>query len=83
MLAGNVVAGQLAQAELRSVVAHTLEAQFAAQFLKVEVVALGQRLGHIHAEASQLHRRIARDNAFRESGKGHGKLDGGAGLRAW
>ena len=53
LLAGDVVAGQLAQAELVGVVAHALKAQFAAQFFKVKVVALGQRLGHVHAEAGQ------------------------------
>jgi hypothetical protein len=82
LLAFDVVAGQLAQAELVGVVAHALEAQFAAQLLKVEVVALGQRLGHVHAEAGQLHRRVARDQALRERGHGHGELDGGAGLGA-
>ena len=62
--------------------AHALKAQLAAQLLKVEVVALGQRLGHVHAEAGQLHRRVAGDQALRERGQGDGELDGGAGLGA-
>ena len=82
LLAVNVVAGQLAQAELRGVVADAIKAQFAAQFFEVEVVALGQRLGHVHAEAGQLDRRVARDQALGERGQGNGELDGGAGLGA-
>ncbi len=69
LLAGDVVAGQLAQAELGGVVANALKAKLAAQLLKVEVVALGQRLGHVHAEAGKLHRRVAGDQAFRERGQ--------------
>ena len=82
LLARDVVAGQLAEAELRGVVANAVEAEFAAQFLKVEVVAMGQCLGHVHAEAGQLHRGVAGDQALRERRQGHGKLDGGAGLGA-
>ena len=82
LLAGNVVAGQLAEAELVGVVADALEAEFPAQLFKVEVVALGQRLGHVHAEAGQLDRGVAGDQALRERGHGDGDLDGGAGLGA-
>ena len=82
LFAFNVVAGQLAQAKLVGVVAHAVEAQLAAQFLEVEVVALGQRLGHVHVEAGQLDRRVAGDQALGERGHGDGELDGGAGLRA-
>ena len=82
LFAFDVVAGQLAQAELVGVVADALKAQFAAQLLEVEVVALGQRLGHVHAEAGQLHRGVAGDQALRERGHGDGELDGGAGLGA-
>ena len=53
LLALNVVAGQFAEAELVGVVANALKAELAAQFFKVEIVALGQRLGHVHAEARQ------------------------------
>ena len=77
-----MVAGQLAKAELVGVVADALKAQFPAQFLKVEIVALGQRLGHVHAEAGKLHRRIAGDQALGERGQGHGELDGRAGFGA-
>ena len=82
LLAFNVVAGQLAQAKLVGIVAYALKAQFAAEFLKVEVVAVGQRFGHVHAEAGQLHRRVAGDQPLRKSSQGHRKLDGGAGLGA-
>ena len=61
---------------------NALEAQPSAQGLKVKVVALGQRLGHVHAEARQLHWRVAVDKPLRERGHGHGDLDGGAGLSA-
>ena len=82
MFAVNVVSGQFAQAELGGIVAHAIKPQFPAQFLKVKIVALGQRLGHVHAEASQLHRRVARDQPFRKRGHGNGELDGGAGFSA-
>ena len=82
LLALDVVAGQLAEAELVGVVADALKAEFAAQLFKVEVVALGQRLGHVHAEAGELDRGVARDQALRERGQGDGELDGGAGLGA-
>ncbi len=77
-----LITSQLAQAELRGVVAHALKAQFAAQLFKVKVVAVGQRLGHVHAEAGELHHGVARDQPLRQRGQGHGQLDGGAGLGA-
>jgi hypothetical protein len=82
LLAGNVVAGQFTQAELGGVVAHALKAQFAAQFFKIEVVAVGQRLGHVHAKTGQLHRRVAGDKAFRKRGQRHSELDRRARLGA-
>ena len=81
LFAVNVVAGQLAEAEEVGVVAHALKAQFAAQLLKVEIVALGQRLGHVHAEAGKLHRGLAGDQVLRKRCHGYGNLDGRAGLR--
>ncbi len=82
LFAGDVVPRQFAQAELVGVVANALKPQFAAQFLEVEVVALGQRLGHVHAETRQLDHGVAGNQAFRQSRHGHGELDGGAGLGA-
>ena len=64
MLAGNVIAGEFAEAELRGVVADAIEAEFAAELLEVEVVALGQRLGHVHSEAGKLDRGVACDEAL-------------------
>ena len=61
---------------------NALKAEFAAHFFKVEIVAFGQRLGHVHAKAGKLHRGIAGDKALRERGEGHGELDGRAGFRA-
>ncbi len=83
LLAGNVVAGQFAQAELVGIVADAIEAQFAAKFFKIEVIAVGESLRHIHAETGQPHQRIPRDNPFGKSGQGHGELDRRAGLGTW
>ena len=82
LLTFDVVAGQLAEAELVGVVADAVKAEFAAELLEVEVVALGQGLGHVHAEAGELDRGVAGDEALRERGQGDGELDGGAGLGA-
>ena len=82
LFAFNVVAGQLAQAELGGVVADALKAQLPAQLLEIEVIAFGQRLGHVHAETGQLDRGVARNQALGERGHGDGNLDGGAGLSA-
>jgi hypothetical protein len=64
LLAFNVIPGQLAQAELRGIVSHALKAQFPAQFFKIKVVALGQRLGHVHAESGQLHHGVSPDQTL-------------------
>ena len=82
LFAVDVVAGQLAEAELVGVVADAVKAEFAAKLLEVEVVALGEGLGHVHTEAVELDGCVACDEAFRESGHGNGELDGGAGLCA-
>ena len=83
LFALDLVAGEFAKAELGGVVADAVKAEFAAQFFEVEVVALGQRLGHVHAESGELDRGVAGDETFRERGQGDGELDGGAGLGAW
>ncbi len=80
LLARDVIACQLTEAELCRVVPNAVEAEFPAKFFEVEVVAMGQCLSHVHAKASQLHRRVASDQAFRERREGHGKLNGGAWL---
>ena len=80
LLAFNVIAGEFAKAELRGIVAHALKTKFAAEFFEVEVVALGQRVGHVHAEAGKLDRSVARNKTLRKRGQCYGKLDGGAGF---
>ncbi len=82
LLAIDVIAGQLAQPELRGIVANAFETKLAAQFFKVEVVALGQRVRHVHAESGQLHRRVARHQPFAQRRQRHRKLDRRARLRA-
>ncbi len=62
--------------------ANALKTKLAAQLLKVKVVALGKRLGHVHAETGELHRCVARNQSLRERRQGHRELDGGAGLGA-
>src|ERR1700739_185916 len=50
LLALDVVPSQFAQTELRGVVANALKSKFAAEFFKIEVVALGDGIRHVHAE---------------------------------
>jgi hypothetical protein len=64
LLALNVVTGQLAQPELPCVVPYPLKAQLAPQLLKIKIVAVRNRLRHIHAEAGKFHHRVARYDAF-------------------
>ena len=64
LLAFDVVAGQFAEAELSGIMANALETKFAAEFFKIKIVALGDCVRHVHAEACKLHRRIAGDQAF-------------------
>ncbi len=65
LLAGNVPAGQFAQAEGIRVVAHALEAETTAKCLKIKVVGLGQSLGHVHAVvAAQVYRGVLGDDAL-------------------
>ena len=47
LLAGDVVAGQLAQPKLVGIVADALKAERAAQRFKVEIVGVSQRLGQV------------------------------------
>ena len=80
LFAGDVVAGQLAQAELVGVVLHALEAHLAAQRLKVGIDGVRQRRGQGEGVvAAQVDRRIARDQTFVERSQGNGEFDG----RAW
>ena len=55
---------KFAQAELRGIVVHALEAEFAAELFEIKVVALRQCIRHVHAETSEMYRRVARDEAF-------------------
>src|SRR5579872_454778 len=64
LLARDVIARQLAQSELRSIVPHPVKSKLAAQLLKVEVVAVRQRLRHVHPEARQVHHRVAADDSL-------------------
>ena len=80
LFALDAIPGQLAQAELRGIVAHAIEAQFSAQLLEVEVVALCQRLGHIHAEPRQLYHGVPGNQSLGKCGQGYGQLDGRTGL---
>src|SRR3974377_1698655 len=54
LFAFDVVTCQFTQAELVGIVANALKTKLPAEFLKVEVVALGQRIGHVHSEAGEL-----------------------------
>ena len=58
--------------------AHALKAEFAAEFLKIEIVTLGQRLRHVHTEAGELHHGVAGDERLRKRRQCHRELDGGA-----
>src|SRR6185437_4935259 len=68
LLALNVPPGKLAEAELRRIVVNALEAEFPTEFFEVEIVALGDGVGHVHAEASELNGGIAPDQALVQSG---------------
>jgi hypothetical protein len=61
-------------------VPYAFKTKFAAEFFEVEVVALGQRVRHVHAEAGKLDRSVARNKTLRKRGQCYGKLDGGAGF---
>ena len=53
LLAGNVVAGELAESELVGVVADALKAEVAAEGLEIEIVRVSKRLGQIQVIASR------------------------------
>jgi len=61
---------------------HPVKAQFPSQLFEIQVVALGQRVGHVHAEARQLHHRVPRHQSLRQRRHGHGDLDRRARLSA-
>ena len=76
LLAGYVPACQLAQAKGIGVVAHPLEAQTAAESLKIKVVRLGQSLGHVHViVTTQIDRGILGDDALLQGGQRDRNLD--------
>src|SRR5262249_51130119 len=84
VLAGNVVSGKLAQAELVRVLADLFKAEATADGLKVGVVGAGQGFSEVHLRAAaETDLFFAGNDLFTQSSQGHSDLDGGAGLRAF
>src|SRR4051794_22673518 len=84
VLAFNTVTGKLTESELVRVRADFGKAETASNGLKISVVGMRERLGERHVRTSaQRDGFLAGDNFFTQSGKRHGNLDSGAGLRAF
>src|SRR5712692_90211 len=79
MLLGQIVAGELAEAEEARVTGNGVEAHAAAQLFEKDVVGMGHGFGQIHVlAAADLEHGVAGDDVFFESGERDGGLDGGA-----
>ena len=75
-----MVSGQFTKSELPGIVVNAFKSEFATELFEIEIVALGDGIRHVHAEAGQLHWRVARNETFTQRCQGNRNLNGGAGL---